>query len=385
MTDTEEHDTPRGARARPPSFLAGGCASAAPSRRRPRRGAVATTAPAGAGRPLPRTSQPEHPRDHGRPAALAALVRRRRRRGAGAARRRRPRSAGASRSRATTRLQRLLAGARGAPDRAPHPPDRLHDHRRAARSTRLPDLGRDAPRAGLRHLVVREMAPHLGATAGGTRPTAAGARALRLRRRHVPLARTARPARAGASTRPSRPVRALARRSRRPPSRGARPCRSSTRTTSRGGGAGASASRPRRARRAIVGELPPNFETPAQLEARGKPRVQRSLQDTSAVSFGSVPFDGPGVASPGSRSSTSTSSSSSTSTAMSRACSRAREPPALIGEHGRRVHLRPRRVRRLARPARQGRRGLRGGDPRAADRRRPHRPARPRRRACATS
>ncbi|MGA2471715.1 MAG: sulfatase-like hydrolase/transferase [Solirubrobacteraceae bacterium] len=41
--------------------------------------------------------------------------------------------------------------------------------------------------------------------------------------------------------------------------------------------------------------LPPNFETPAQLLARGKPAVQRSLQDTAAQSFGAVPFTGPDV------------------------------------------------------------------------------------------
>jgi arylsulfatase A-like enzyme len=39
--------------------------------------------------------------------------------------------------------------------------------------------------------------------------------------------------------------------------------------------------------------LPPNFETPEQLAARGKPLVQRSLQLTSAESFGEVPFSGP--------------------------------------------------------------------------------------------
>ena len=47
----------------------------------------------------------------------------------------------------------------------------------------------------------------------------------------------------------------------------------------------------------MVGGLPANFETPAQLLARGKPRLQRSLQETSASSFGAVPFEGPGVAS----------------------------------------------------------------------------------------
>lgn len=39
--------------------------------------------------------------------------------------------------------------------------------------------------------------------------------------------------------------------------------------------------------------LPPNFETPQQLEAKGKPLLQRSLQDTAARSFGEVPYSGP--------------------------------------------------------------------------------------------
>ena len=38
--------------------------------------------------------------------------------------------------------------------------------------------------------------------------------------------------------------------------------------------------------------LPPNYETPEALEAQRKPRLQRSLQDTAARSFGPVPFDG---------------------------------------------------------------------------------------------
>ena len=44
---------------------------------------------------------------------------------------------------------------------------------------------------------------------------------------------------------------------------------------------------------AVVASLPQNFETPAQLEARHKPRLQLSLQSTSASSFGVVPFDEP--------------------------------------------------------------------------------------------
>jgi arylsulfatase A-like enzyme len=47
---------------------------------------------------------------------------------------------------------------------------------------------------------------------------------------------------------------------------------------------------PRTARR-----LPPNFETPQELTEHSKPRLQRSLQDTAAASFGPVPFTGPGA------------------------------------------------------------------------------------------
>ena len=44
---------------------------------------------------------------------------------------------------------------------------------------------------------------------------------------------------------------------------------------------------------ARVASLPPNFETPEQMLAQSKPRLQRSLQDTAQQSFGSVPYDGP--------------------------------------------------------------------------------------------
>ena len=37
----------------------------------------------------------------------------------------------------------------------------------------------------------------------------------------------------------------------------------------------------------------PNYETPEQLAEKGKPAVQRSLQETMAQSFGAVPFTGP--------------------------------------------------------------------------------------------
>ena len=42
----------------------------------------------------------------------------------------------------------------------------------------------------------------------------------------------------------------------------------------------------------IVGGLPPNFETPRQMFARRKPRLQHSLQETAQVSFGRVPYSG---------------------------------------------------------------------------------------------
>jgi arylsulfatase A-like enzyme len=43
----------------------------------------------------------------------------------------------------------------------------------------------------------------------------------------------------------------------------------------------------------VVARLPPNFETPEMLSEANKPLLQRSLQDTAAVSFGPVPFTGP--------------------------------------------------------------------------------------------
>jgi arylsulfatase A-like enzyme len=45
----------------------------------------------------------------------------------------------------------------------------------------------------------------------------------------------------------------------------------------------------------VATQLPPNFETPEQLIEQRKPRLQRSLQETAATSFGQVPFTGPEV------------------------------------------------------------------------------------------
>ena len=42
----------------------------------------------------------------------------------------------------------------------------------------------------------------------------------------------------------------------------------------------------------LARSLPPNYETPEQMIARGKPQLQRSLQATAATSFGPVPFHG---------------------------------------------------------------------------------------------
>ena len=50
---------------------------------------------------------------------------------------------------------------------------------------------------------------------------------------------------------------------------------------------------PERTAPSVVTNLPPNYETPEQLVARRKPILQRSLQSTSARSFGAVPFSGP--------------------------------------------------------------------------------------------
>jgi arylsulfatase A-like enzyme len=45
----------------------------------------------------------------------------------------------------------------------------------------------------------------------------------------------------------------------------------------------------------VATQLPPNFETPEALVAARKPRLQLSMQETAAASFGPVPFTGPGV------------------------------------------------------------------------------------------
>jgi arylsulfatase A-like enzyme len=46
----------------------------------------------------------------------------------------------------------------------------------------------------------------------------------------------------------------------------------------------------------IVKELPPNFQTPAQMQQQRIPRLQLSHQETTEISFGRVPFAGPETA-----------------------------------------------------------------------------------------
>ena len=149
---------------------------------------------------------------------------------------------------------------------------------------------------GYQHLLVRQVAPHpprqqVDASSGRGR-----ARALRLRGRHLPLAR--RRARPGLAVDPQiadQFAEWFAARGRRralvhdrlvrQPARHRLVVRVERPRPGRGAGA-------RRDRAA----LPPNFETPELLIERNKPRLQRSLQDTAAASFGPVPFTGPEVA-----------------------------------------------------------------------------------------
>ena len=117
------------------------------------------------------------------------------------------------------------------------------------------------------------------------------------------------------------------------------------------------------ARRASRAALPPNFETPELLVARDKPRLQRSLQDTAAASFGPVPFDGaeagPDVA--GVHRPLREAPARGRRPHRRASCSRWRAAREIAANTVIAVHLRPRRVRRLARAARQGRERLRGG------------------------
>ena len=99
------------------------------------------------------------------------------------------------------RLERLHPRALGAADRPLHPSDGLHDHRRQHARPWLPDVGHDASRARLPHPLVRQVAPHPPRQLVDERHGRTCARALRVRRRHLPLAR--RRPRAGMAPRPA--------------------------------------------------------------------------------------------------------------------------------------------------------------------------------------
>ena len=371
-----------------------GCVAGGVARRRgPRRSALTPTtadrddarrpprrarAGARARRPATPSSAPEHPRDHRRPAALPAVVLGRRRAALGlppnlAA----PAPGGGLLRPALHRLERLHARALDAADRPVHAPDRLHDHRREHARPGIPDLGNDAARARLPHALVRQVASH-----PPRQPLDADERrSARSSATASPAAPTPRPtARPGqgwhVDPHIAAPVRRLVRRTRAAPSRGARPSRSSTRTTSPGGTRGATASPPRPSPRASCGACRPTSRRPSccssatsrACSARFRtPRPPRSARCRSTARNPSprwLAFLDLYVK-----------LQLEVDRHIGRRPAHARKPPRGGREHGDRVHLRPRRVRRLARPARQGRERLRGGHPRAADRQGPPRRA----------
>ena len=226
----------------------------------------------------------------------------------------------------------------------------------------FPDVGDDAARARLPHPLARQVAPHPPRQPLDAVQRRTGARALRLRRRHVPLARR-------------RPRPGLARRP-------AHRAPSSTSWFAAEGGAEpwcttvsfvnphdiawwyawservpAEAS----ARRAVH-RLPPNFETPEQLIERAQAAAaalaaghRRRVLRAGAVQRPRSRAEVAGVPRP-------LREAPARGRPPHRPCAaHAGKPPGGRRQHGDRVHLRPRRVRRLARPARQGRGRLRGG------------------------
>ena len=192
------------------------------------------------------------------------------------------------------RLQRLHAGARDAAHRPAHPPDRLHDHRRAARSTRASRPGaRCCASRGTRtywygkwHLTRgdRQWTTHDGPPAlerygfaGGTYPSPNGAPGQGWR----------------VDPQIAEPVRATGTTGRRRCGRGARPCRSSTLTTSPGGGAGAAFTRPRPRRRAGSARCRRTSRRPSSspraASRRCSTRCSRPARSPSATSPSAAP------------------------------------------------------------------------------------------------
>jgi hypothetical protein len=230
---------------------------------------------------------------------------------------------------------------------------------------------------------LRQVAPHPSRQPLDPGQGRTGARALRLRRRHLPLAR--RRPRPGLAGRPADRHAVLGV----VPPRGRREpwCTTvsfvnphdiawwyvwSDRVPAETG-----------ARRAVQ-RLPPNFETPELLAERAQAAAAALLSGNRRGLVRSGALQRPRIrlqmaAVPG---------SVRQAPARGRSPCRprpahTREPAARGGEHGGRVHLRPRRVRRVTWPAGQGRERVRGGDPRPADRQGPARRADQRPRAAA--
>jgi hypothetical protein len=270
-------------------------------------------------------------------------------------------------------LERLLPRARGIAHRPLHASDGLHDHRGQHARPRVPDLGDDAPRARLPHPLVRQVAPHASRQLVDEGRRRKRARALRLRGRRVSLAR--RSPRAGLASGPAH--RREVRRVVRPGGRRRAVVRDGVvrepprhRLVVRvewprpGGGQ-------RRERRAAAA---------AELrDARTADRRQQATTATLVAGHGGELLRARAVL--GARRHE---HMAAVPRPLHEAAARGRpahrkrpahagQPPEGGGQHGGRVHLRPRRVRGIARPAREGRRRLRGGDPRAADGERPSR------------
>ncbi len=139
--------------------------------------------------------------------------------------------------------------------------------------------------------------------------------------------------------------------------RGARPSRSSTRTTSPGGTCGAIACPRRPARARVAPVAARNFETPEQLHRS----PQAAAAALAAGHRGGLvrarsPSQAPKRVQSGWSSSTCTCKlQRDVDGHIGQVLQTLQSQPRGRGQHGDRVHLRPRRVRRLARPARQGR------------------------------
>ena len=223
---------------------------------------------------------------------------------------------------------------------------RLPRHRAQRARPGFPTWGDDAARAGLPDVVVGQVAPLARATlepwgfSGGTFPSPNGGPGQGV---------TADPHIATSSPSGSRRPAATG--------PGARPSRSSTPTTSSGGGRFTEHFSAEREPPRTFTTLPGNFETPRSWRRGASRALQRSLQDVDDMRDsapcvhgrggrrGLVPAARPLPPTPAER-----------RHQVGRVLATLEQSPAVQGQHGHRVHLRPRGVRRLPRAARQGRR-----------------------------